>query len=73
VGLQGDPVLSDQGGRVTPIDPEPGRVSETLEERVRIKAFEIYERRGGEHGHALDDWLAAEQEIRVVTRVTLYS
>jgi hypothetical protein len=35
---------------------------------VRSKAFEIYERRGGKQGHALDDGLAAEKEIKAVQR-----
>ena len=71
MGSQCDPVLPDQGGRVTPIDPEPVRPSNALEDRVRSKAFEIYEQRGGEQGHALDDWLAAEQEIKTTATLTL--
>lgn len=31
--------------------------------RIAERAHEIYERRGGEHGRALDDWLQAEREI----------
>ena len=27
-------------------------------------AFELFERRGGEHGHDIEDWLAAERELR---------
>ena len=34
-----------------------------LEERIRIRAYEIYLQRGGEDGSELDDWLQAEQEI----------
>ena len=34
-----------------------------IEERVRERAFELYEQRGREHGFALDDWLQAECEI----------
>lgn len=32
-------------------------------ERIALRAFEIYEARGGEHGQDLDDWLQAEQQI----------
>ena len=32
-------------------------------DRIAARAHEIYEARGGEHGHALDDWLQAEREI----------
>ncbi|MBD3346681.1 MAG: DUF2934 domain-containing protein [Chitinivibrionales bacterium] len=32
-------------------------------EKVSQRAFEIYLGRGGEDGHAMDDWLKAEGEI----------
>jgi Protein of unknown function (DUF2934) len=32
-------------------------------DRIAERAHEIYERRGGENGKALDDWLQAEREI----------
>lgn len=31
--------------------------------RIAAMAFALYERRGRQDGHALDDWLAAEQQI----------
>jgi malate/lactate dehydrogenase len=34
-----------------------------LEEQVRNRAYEIYERRGREDGHALEDWLQAQSEL----------
>jgi hypothetical protein len=34
-----------------------------LQEKVRRRAFELYELRGREDGHELDDWLQAESEI----------
>jgi hypothetical protein len=34
-----------------------------LEDQIRRRAYEIYEERGREHGHDLDDWLRAEAEI----------
>jgi hypothetical protein len=34
-----------------------------LREQVRRRAFELYEQRGREEGHELDDWLQAESEI----------
>lgn len=36
---------------------------ETVRERIARRAYEIYTRRGGQHGLDLDDWLRAEQEI----------
>ena len=37
--------------------------SAQLEEQIRLRAYELYEARGREHGHDLDDWLQAEGEI----------
>src|SRR5712664_3364905 len=34
-----------------------------LKERIRVRAYQLYERRGKRHGHALDDWLQAEAEL----------
>jgi Protein of unknown function (DUF2934) len=33
------------------------------QEQVRRRAQELYEQRGREEGHALDDWLQAEAEV----------
>lgn len=34
------------------------------DEKIRDRAYEIYEGRGGESGHDWDDWLQAERELR---------
>jgi hypothetical protein len=34
-----------------------------LEEQLRQRAYELYEERGREEGHEVDDWLRAEEEI----------
>jgi hypothetical protein len=34
-----------------------------IEERIRQRAYELYEQRGGVDGFALGDWLQAEAEI----------
>jgi hypothetical protein len=31
--------------------------------RIAQRAYSIYERRGGENGSSIDDWLQAEREI----------
>jgi HSP20 family protein len=36
---------------------------ESVMERIRGRAFDLFSRRGFGHGHELDDWLAAEREI----------
>lgn len=33
------------------------------EAEIRARAYEIYQRRGGDHGRDVDDWLQAEKEL----------
>ena len=42
---------SDAGSQVLP------------EDAIRARAHQLFEQRGCEHGHDLDDWLQAEAEI----------
>ena len=35
-------------------------------ERIRQRAYELYEVRGREEGHDFDDWLQAEAEIEAL-------
>ena len=46
-----------RGGKSTP-DPPESRMN-----RIARRAHEIYGARGGQHGTALEDWLAAERQI----------
>jgi hypothetical protein len=32
-------------------------------QRIEARAYQIFLERGGEPGHALDDWLQAEEEL----------
>jgi hypothetical protein len=50
-----------------PRSPKPSRSSD-IEERIRRRAYELYEQRGRVEGFALDDWLEAEAEILGVQR-----
>ena len=34
-----------------------------MQEQIRRRAHELYEQRGREDGHELDDWLQAESEV----------
>jgi hypothetical protein len=43
-----------------------------LEDRVRKRAYQLYEQRGEIHGHALDDWLEAKAEVLGVTKGETY-
>ena len=33
------------------------------QEQIRRRAYELYEQRGRDDGHELDDWLLAESEL----------
>ena len=45
-----------------PRSPKPAQPND-IEERIRRRAYELYEQRGRIEGFALDDWLQAEGEI----------
>lgn len=34
------------------------------EDEIRQRAYEIFQARGGEPGHGVDDWLQAERELK---------
>ena len=36
------------------------------EDEIRSRAFELYEQRGRQEGHDIEDWLRAEEEISKV-------
>jgi outer membrane protein TolC len=54
-----------------------GRSSKSLQNRsgqptdrdIARRAYELYEERGREHGHDIDDWLQAERDLRDLTRL----
>ncbi len=48
-----------EGERTLPVFRE---ISDRME-AVRQKAFELFEGRGGERGHELEDWIAAEHAV----------
>ncbi len=35
-----------------------------FEQQIRNRAYQLYEQRGREEGHDVEDWLRAEAEIR---------
>ena len=37
-------------------------------QQIRVRAYELFEQRGREEGHDLDDWLQAESEITMPAR-----
>ncbi len=36
---------------------------ESADDLIRVRAYQLYEERGREDGHELDDWLMAESEV----------
>jgi hypothetical protein len=42
-----------------------------LHERIRERAYELHQKRGGKDGHDLDDWLTAEAEPSAVPEQNL--
>ena len=43
---------------------EPELRTPELEEKIRARAYDVYEQRGRIDGHELDDWLQAEAELK---------
>ena len=43
--------------------------SPELHERIRIRAYELYDQRGRQDGHALEDWFQAEAELAPEKRI----
>ena len=41
-----------------------GALSEAIYQAIAYRAYELYEARGCEHGHDLEDWFRAESELR---------
>lgn len=44
-------------------DKRQPQESPTIEEAIRIRAYELFEERGRENGHDQEDWLRAEEEV----------
>jgi hypothetical protein len=55
--------MAEQHRRTSLLENDP-RQQQPNPEEIRNRAHEIYERRGREPGHDVDDWLEAERELR---------
>jgi Protein of unknown function (DUF2934) len=59
--------------QLSPAHLDFGKVSfGELEDRIRKRAYQLYEKRGYAPGHALDDWLEAKAEVLGVTKGDTY-
>jgi hypothetical protein len=63
------PSQTKMGANVTSIRRDSNEAAHTsslpvsVEQIVRQRAYEFYEKRGREDGHAVEDWLRAEAEV----------
>ena len=55
--------MADQPRRTSGTKDDPQQ-RPLPEETIRNRAHDIFERRGREHGHDVEDWLEAERELR---------
>lgn len=55
------------GGPVPVTPTAQNRNAADMEDRIRQRAYEIYEERGRQDGRADEDWLLAEEEITGIT------
>jgi hypothetical protein len=46
----------------TPVTKQAPQLPDQIQEQIRQRAYQLYEQRGREDGHDLDDWLTAESE-----------
>lgn len=53
-----------EGASVKTVKRSRGVSSEKVREMIGKKAYELYEKRGREQGHDLDDWLEAEKLVK---------
>lgn len=49
---------------------QAARSPEETQEQIRHLAYQLYEQRGREDGHDLDDWLTAESEVNAKVKAS---
>jgi DUF2934 family protein len=61
--------LSEHNGgaaRVTASGPSETGSSDGVQTRIAALAYQLYEQRGREDGHDVEDWILAEQKILAI-------
>ena len=53
-----------RGGTVEAFTPSESADVSNVTDSIARRAFELFQERGAVHGHDLDDWLAAERQMR---------
>ena len=56
-------MINEDPSDSTPTPLASSNDSGTLHARIQTRAYELYEERGFQEDHALDDWVQAEREI----------
>ena len=51
-----------------PQEPSDEMVGVAFPDAVAVRAYELFQERGREPGHDVDDWLRAEQELQGARR-----
>jgi hypothetical protein len=54
---------ADPAGEKTGPAEQAARRAEAHQGRVAQRAYELYEQRGRQEGHSLEDWLKAERQL----------
>ncbi len=49
--------------RSTPATPRKAPIARPGDDAIRLRAYELYLERGGQHGDPGEDWLRAELEL----------
>jgi len=57
------PVIKTSTGLALPSVDEPSEHTQNTLSRIARRALEIFESRGGSHGHDREDWFLAESEL----------
>ena len=57
------PKLVTSSPKVTAAPVQQVPISTDFQETIRSRAYSIYEQRGCQHGHDVDDWLIAEAQV----------
>jgi hypothetical protein len=53
----------EQKPSVSEADPQICEEAENITDRIRERAYELYQLRGQSDGHELDDWLITESQL----------
>lgn len=63
--------LETAGIKFIPVESFQDQINE-FTQAIEARAYELYERRGREDGHALEDWTSAEAELRCMVPVGIF-